>query len=103
MVDNDKLRRARRVRGFLGRVLVQRMNWLARPPDMYPIELCGIVCREKSQYATQQSLERELVNDRGMLRLADIRKSGQIAWQLYSPMIEINLSNIKLTSTAMML
>ena len=37
MVDNDQLRRARRVRGFLGGEIVQRMGWLARPPDMNPI------------------------------------------------------------------
>ena len=30
MVDNDQLRRARGVRGFIGREYVQRMDWLAR-------------------------------------------------------------------------
>ena len=38
MVDNDQFRRARGVRGFLGREVVQRMDWLARPPDTNPIE-----------------------------------------------------------------
>ena len=37
MVDKDQLRRARGVRGFIGREYVQRMDWLARSPDLSPI------------------------------------------------------------------
>ena len=38
MFDNDQLQRAERVERFLGREKGQCMDWLARPPDMNPIE-----------------------------------------------------------------
>ena len=38
MVFNDKLRRAKGVRGLLGRERIQRMDWHARPPNMEPIQ-----------------------------------------------------------------
>ena len=47
MVDNNQFRRTRGVRGFLGRELDQRMDWLARPPDMNPIEHAVSVGRGK--------------------------------------------------------
>ena len=50
MVDNDQLRRTRGVRGFFGRELVQRMDWLAHPPDNPRLSTCGIVYRDESRH-----------------------------------------------------
>ena len=79
MVDNDQLRRARGVKGFLGGEIVQCVGWLARPPDMNPIGhvwdcLHRRIAASNVQRGTQESLERELFDDRGMIQLVDIRK-----------------------------
>ena len=76
MVDNDQIRRAR---GAYGRELVQLMGWLARTPDMNPIEhvrncLQRRIVASIFQCGTREILERELVDDRGMIPLADILK-----------------------------
>ena len=78
MVDNDQLRRGRGVREFLGREKVQCMDCLAYPPDMNPIEhvwhcLYRRMAASNVQCGTHGSLERELVDDLGMI-LEDIRK-----------------------------
>ena len=79
MVDNAQSRRARGVRGFLGREYIQRMDWLARPPNMNLIEhvwdyLQRRIAAFNVQCGMRESLEREPVDDRGMIPLADIRK-----------------------------
>ena len=79
MVVNDQLRRARWVRGFLERELVQRTEWLARPPDMNLIEhvwdcLQRIIAVSTVQRGPRESLKRELIDNRGMIPIADIRK-----------------------------
>ena len=55
------------------------MDWLARPPDMNPIEhvwdcLQRRIVASNFQCVTRESLELELLDDRGMIPLADIRK-----------------------------
>ena len=55
------------------------MDWLARPPDMNPIEhvwkcLQRTIAASNVQCGTRESLERELVDERGMIPLADVRK-----------------------------
>ena len=54
------------------------MDWLARPPDMNPIEhvrdcLQRRIVASNFQCVTRESLELELLDDRGMIPLADIR------------------------------
>ena len=56
------------------------MDWLARLPDMETIEhvwdcLQRSTAASNVQCGTRESLERELVDDRGMIPLVDIRKS----------------------------
>ena len=63
MVDNDQLRRAKGVTGFLGRGSLQRMDWLARPPDMNLIEhvrdcLQRRITASNVQCGMRESLER---------------------------------------------
>ena len=55
------------------------MDWLARPPDMNAIGLVWDCLQRRIEAAnvqcgTPDSLEHELVDDRGMIPLADIRK-----------------------------
>ena len=55
------------------------MDRLARPPDTNPIEPVWDFLQRKLavtavQCGTRSSLESELVDDRGMIPLADIRK-----------------------------
>ena len=55
------------------------MDWLAHPFDMNPIVhvwdcLQRRIAASNVQCGTQESLESELVDDRGMIPLADIQK-----------------------------
>ena len=55
------------------------MGWLVRVSDMNAIEhvrdcLKRRIAASDFQCGTRESLERELVDDRGMIPLADIRK-----------------------------
>ena len=55
------------------------MDWLARSPNMNPIEhVCDLLQRtitaSNAQCETRERLEGEQVDDRGMIPLVDIRK-----------------------------
>ena len=61
----------------LKRKSVQFMDWLARPPDMNSIEhvwdcLQISIAASYVQCGTRESPERKLVDDRGIILLADI-------------------------------
>ena len=54
------------------------MEWLSLPPDIDPIEhvwdCLRIIAASNVQRRTRESLERELIDDRGMISLVDILK-----------------------------
>ena len=84
------------------------MDWLLRPPDINTIEhawdcLQRRIVASNVHCGPQESLERELVDDRALYLLRTtgswFRACAHIKWKLNRP--KMNLSNIKLTSTAM--